>query len=369
MSEERLKRWRLVLGGGEADGTGVQLAGQEQGMDRSLEAVYDSDRRGGLGSSSPRVHRWLGDIRRYFPTRTVQVLQKDAMQRLGLERMLLEPEVLETVEPDVHLVATLLSLKSMIPAKTRDTARMVVGRVVEQVQKRLQQKTREAVRGAIDRSQRNLRPKLREIDWDRTIRRNLRTWDPQRKILIPEKVVGFGHKGSSLKDVILCVDQSGSMGTSVVYSGIFAAVLASIRSLRLRMAVFDTELVDLSELVEDPIELLFATQLGGGTDIARALGWVQEQVRRPSDTVVVLITDLYEGGNERLMFQRARELQATGATCVCLLALNDEGAPIHDKDNAARMAAMGWATFACTPDAFPELLAAALAKRDLSRFG
>jgi Mg-chelatase subunit ChlD len=369
VSEERLKRWRLVLGGGEADGTGVQLAGQDLGMDRSLEAVYDSDRGGGLGSSSPKVHRWLGDIRSYFPTRTVQVLQRDAMDRLGLQRMLLEPEVLESIEPDVHLVATLLSLKSMIPAKTRDTARMVVGRVVDEVQKRLQQKTREAVRGAIDRSQRNLRPKLREIDWDRTIRRNLRTWDPERKVLVPEKFVGFGHKGSALKHVVLCVDQSGSMGTSVVYSGIFAAVLASIRSLRLRMAVFDTELVDLSELVEDPIELLFSTQLGGGTDINLALGWVQQQISRPADTVVVLITDLYEGGDERQMLQRARELAATGARCLCLLALNDEGAPMHDKDNAQRMAELGWATFACTPDVFPELLAAAIARRDLSRFG
>ena len=154
-----------------------------------------------------------------------------------------------------------------------------------------------------------------------------------------------------------------------MYSGIFAAVLASIRALRLRMAVFDTEVVDLSDLVEDPIELLFATQLGGGTDINLALGWVERQVSRPSDTVVVLITDLYEGGNLAQMLQRARGLVQTGATCICLLALNDEGAPLHDKDNAARMADMGWATFACTPDAFPELLAAAIARRDLGRFG
>jgi Mg-chelatase subunit ChlD len=365
---DRLERWRLVLGGGEADGTGVKLQGQAAGMDATLEALYDSDRGSSLGSSSPRVHRWLGDIRTYFPRSTVQVMQRDAIERLGLQRMLLEPELLEQVEADVHLVATLLSLKGMIPAKTRDTARRVVGKVVEQVQRRLRDRLVAQVRGAIDRGQRNHRPKLNEIDWDRTVRKNLRTWDPARRVLVPEKLVGHGRRGRALKHVVLCVDQSGSMATSVVYAGIFAAVLASIPAVGLRMAVFDTALAEVTEHVSDPVDLLFSTQLGGGTDIDMALTWVQGTLEKPSDTVVVLITDLFEGGNQASMLRRAAAISATGATCICLLALSDSGAPGFDRSNAQHLTDLGWATFACTPDAFPELLAAALARRDLGRF-
>ncbi|MFT5586265.1 MAG: Mg-chelatase subunit ChlD [Cognaticolwellia sp.] len=363
---EAARRWRLVLGGDAQDRE--QMSEQDRGMDKVLEALYDSDRKSGLGSAAPKVHRWLGDIRTYFPRTTVQVLQRDAMERLGLDRMLLEPEVLETVVPDVHLVATLLSLKGMIPAKTRETARMVVRKVVQEVERRLSQSLRDAVKGAVDRSTRSLRPRMREIDWDRTIRRNLKTWDPVRRILIPERIIGHGRKGRGLKHVVLCVDQSGSMATSVVYAGIFGAVLASMRALTLSMAVFDTDVADLSEHLDDPVELLFSTQLGGGTDISLALGWVQQQVVRPSDTVVVLITDLYEGGDVRQMLQRAHEIQASGATCICLLALSDDGKPGYDANNAAKMQTLGWATFACSPNAFPELMARAIEGRGFKGF-
>ena len=363
---EAARRWRLVLGGEPEDRR--EMSEQDRGMDKVLEALYDSDRKSGLGSAAPKVHRWLGDIRSYFPRTTVQVLQRDAMERLGLDRMLLEPEVLETVVPDVHLVATLLSLKGMIPAKTRETARMVVRKVVQEVERRLSQSLRDAVKGAVDRSTRSLRPRLREIDWDRTIRANLKTWDPVRGVLIPERIIGHGRKGRGLKHVVLCVDQSGSMATSVVYAGIFGAVLASMRALTLSMAVFDTDVADLSEHLDDPVELLFSTQLGGGTDISLALGWVQQQVVRPSDTVVVLVTDLYEGGDLRQMLQRAHEIRSSGATCICLLALSDDGKPGFDANNAAKMQALGWDTFACTPGAFPELMSRAIEGRGFRGF-
>lgn len=363
--EELRRRWRLVLGGGDADGTGQPLSAQDVGMDRVLEALYDSDRRGGLGSSSPRVNAWLGDIRRYFPRRTVELLQRDALDRLGLEKMLLQPELLEQVQPDVNLVATLLTLKGSLPAKARDTARAVVRQVADDVERRLAQRLREAVRGALDRSRRTRRPRHNEIDWDRTIRANLRRYDPQAGVLIPERLVGHARKGSSLRRVILAVDQSGSMASSVVYAGIFGAVLATVRSLSLRMCVFDTEVADLSEHLSDPVSLLFATQLGGGTGIHRALGWAEQQLERPQDSIVVLITDLFEGGDRDIMFERARRITASGATCICLLALSDDGKPVYDRDNAASMQALGWATFGCTPDAFPELLARAIEGRKL----
>ena len=362
--EERLRRWRLVLGGASAPSCGA-LGGRDLGMDRSLAALYESDRKAGLGSSSPNVARWLGDIRDYFPSSVVRVMQGDALSRLNLQQMLLEPELLAGVDPDVELVATLLSLARVIPAKTKETARKVVRKVVDEIERRLRQPLQQAVRGALNRSTRTRRPRNAEIDWHRTIQKNLHTWDAARRTIIPEKLVGFGRRRSSLRDIVLCVDQSGSMATSVVYASIFGAVLASMRAVSTKMVLFDTAIVDLTEELQDPVDLLFGAQLGGGTDINLALGYCQTLVRRPNETILVLITDLFEGGDTASMLARAAMLKASGVNVVCLLALNDKGAPVYDVQNAQRFAAMGIPSFGCTPDLFPDLMAAAIERRDL----
>lgn len=380
--KERLRRWRLVLGKdanesicggstGEGDGSGGAsalggLLGDDLGMDNVLEALYNSERQAGLGASSPNVARWLGDIRTYFPTSSVQVMQKDALERLNLTQMLLEPEMLETIDADVHLVANLLSLSRVIPEKTKDTARRVVRKVVEELERKLTNPMVQAVRGSLNRAVRNYRPRPNEIDWDRTIRANLKNYLPERRTIIAEKLVGHGHKRSSLRDIVLCVDQSGSMGSSVVYSGIFGAVLATIKAVSTRMVVFDTSVVDLTEDLQDPVDLLFGVRLGGGTDINRALGYCQGIIARPTQTILVLITDLYEGGNREQMLRRAAELVASGVQVICLLALNDTGAPIYDQRNAQVLAGLGVPSFACTPDLFPDLMAAAIQKQDLA---
>ena len=366
--EERLRRWRLVLGGGAADGTGVGLRGDDAKIDGALQALYDSERSGGLGGSAPNIARWLGDIRTYFPSSVVQVMQRDALERLNLRQMLLQPELLATVEPNVHLVADLMALSSVMPAKTRETARQVVRRVVEELQRKLVNPTRQAILGSLNRATRNRRPRHNEIDWSRTIRANLKHYQPSYRTIIPETRIGYGRKRSSLRDIILCVDQSGSMGTSVVYSGIFGAVLASLPAVQTRMVVFDTEVVDLTDELHDPVDLLFGVQLGGGTDINRALGYCQGVVRRPRETIIVLISDLYEGGNREEMLKRAAALVGSGAQMIALLALNDDGAPSYDHTVAAALAAMGVASFACTPDLFPDLMAAAINRQDIGQW-
>lgn len=372
--EARQKRWRLILGGGEADGIGCTLSGMEQGIDNCLAAVYGDGangggRRGSLGGSAPNVTRWLGDIRQYFPSSVVRVIQQDAIERLGLRQLLLEPEVLQAVEADIHLVATLISLKNVIPAKTKDTARQVVNKVVEDLLRRLQQPMQQAVKGALNRAVRNNRPRLQEIDWNRTIRANIKNYLPEYNTIVPDKLVGYGRKRSALKEVVLCIDQSGSMAPSVVYSSIFAAVMASIPALSTKMVVFDTSIVDLTEeLHDDPVDLLFGLQLGGGTDINRALGYCQSLISRPDDTVFILISDLYEGGNANEMLKRTAQLVASGVQVISLLALSDEGAPFYDHDMAAKFATLGVPTFACTPDQFPELMANALMKQDLGQW-
>jgi hypothetical protein len=265
-------------------------------------------------------------------------------------------------------VSQLLALKNILPNKTKDTARIVVQRVVEELRRKLEQPTRQAITGSLNRAARNRRPRHNEIDWHRTIRANLKHYQPDYGATIPEKLIGFGRKRSSLRDIVLCVDQSGSMASSVVYAGVFSAVLASLPSVSTRMVVFDTAVVDLSDKLADPVDVLFGVQLGGGTDINQAIEYCQSLIRHPQETILTLISDLYEGGNAGEMLKRVGSLVASGVQVIALLALNDDGAPMFDQNHAAALAAMGVPAFACTPDMFPGLMAAAIQRQDITRW-
>lgn len=366
--DEKLTKWRMILGKKSDPQNSVSITAELKSMDGTLDALYDSERQSGLGSSSPNVNRWLGDIRKYFPSSVVQIMQKDALERLNLQEMLFEPEMLETIEPDVSLVGTLISLKSVIPKKTKETARAVVKKVVDELQKKLRNPMREAVTGALSRSVRNHRPKLNEINWHATIKRNLKHYQKEYKTIIPHNLIGYGRKGQALKEVILVVDQSGSMASSVVYASVFGAVMASLKSLKTHMIVFDTSVVDLTKNLEDPVDILFGTQLGGGTDINKALGYAQTLIKSPSDTILLLISDLYEGGNKTDMLKKVHHIKSSGVQFITLLALNDEGAPMYDRSIAASFAAIDIPSFACTPDQFPPLMAAAINKEDIGKW-
>jgi Mg-chelatase subunit ChlD len=368
MEEQTLRKWRLILGGQQNDGTGYQLIDLDRKIDAALEALYDSDKKGGLGASAPNVNRWLGDIRDFFPNTVVKVMQQDAIKRLNLNYLLMEKEMLESVEPDVHLVATLMTLSRAIPEKTKDTARQVVKKVVDELMQKLSAPMHQAITGALNRSSKNRRPKHNEIDWRSTIEKNLKHYQPEYKTIIPEVRIGYGRKRKAMKDVVLCIDQSGSMGASVIYSGIFGSVMASIPSIQTRMVVFDTAVADLTDDLKDPVDLLFGVQLGGGTDIHQALSYCQQIITKPADTVLVLITDLYEGGNQEEMRKKAASIVQSGAQLVVLLALNDDGAPSYDHNNAQFLANIGVPVFACTPDKFPDLMAIALTKHDIGQW-
>ena len=364
---DRATRWRLVLGKQADEENQVPLSKEQLGMDDALAALYEAgqDRKGGLGSSSPRINRWLGDIRTYFSASSVQVMQRDALERLGIEKMLLEPELLGSLTPDVHLVGTLLSLNKIMPEKTRETAREVIKKVVADIEKKLTMPLRQAITSSLSRSIKNRRPKLNEINWHRTIRANLKHYQADYKTIIPHTLHGYGRKGQSLLDVILLVDESGSMASSVVYSSIAAAVMASIRSLNTAFIVFDTAVVDLTPELHDPVEVLFGTQLGGGTDINKAIAYAETLVKKPADTILILISDLYEGGAPTPMIRRMEALKKSGVQVICLLALSDEGTPSYDKEVAARLSALDIPVFTCTPDKFPDLMAKAIKRESL----
>jgi Mg-chelatase subunit ChlD len=369
MIDDRARRWRLALGG-EDDA----LSPEDQGLSGALTALYgegaagEKKRRGGLNSSAPNVARWMDDIRRYFPSPVVQIVQKDALERLGLQRMLLEPEFLAAVEADVNLVATLVSLRNVMPDKTKAIARQVIAKVVAELMERLERKTAAALRGAVDRSRRTRRPRFSDIDWQRTIRANLRHYQVERRTIVPDRLIGFMRRQRRLADldeIILCVDQSGSMASSVVYASIFAAVMASLPVVKTRLVCFDTVVLDLTAELVDPVETLFGIQLGGGTDINQAVAYCAGKIERPSKAHFVLITDLYEGGNAVEMLARLRNLIGAGVNVIVLLALSDVGRPAYNPDLSANVAALGAPVFACTPDLFPDLMAAALRRQDL----
>ena len=368
-SGERLRRWKLVL----STDTG-ELSESDRRMSAALAQLYESGddkpksrRNVGHGGSAPRVARWLGDIREFFPSSVVQVIQKDAFDRLGLKQMLLEPEFLAACEADVHLIADLISLRSVMPEKTKDTARLVVGKVVRELLAKIESKTVMTIRGAVDRSRRISRPRYSDIDWPRTISKNLQHWQEEHKSIVPERLVGYGRqtRRSNLDNVILCVDQSGSMATSVVYSSIFAAVLSSIPAISTKLVVYDTAVIDLTEDLKDPVDVIFGVQLGGGNDTPLALAYCETLVTEPTKTHLVLVSDLYEGSLSEQMIARLGAFVRAGVNVIVLLALSDQGRPSYDEHNAATIAAMGCPVFACTPDQFPELMATALKRGDL----
>jgi Mg-chelatase subunit ChlD len=387
--QERLRRWRLILGGGDQARQNRGIDGRQEGsqpepsgtpllserdkqLDEALNALYgptsddESSRAGDLGDSAPKVTRWLGDIRAYFPQPVVQVMQRDALKRLKLETILSQPELLNELRPDVHLVSQLISLSEVIPEETKESARQLVRQVVEAVMKRFREQLREVVNGSLNRSVRRDRPRHHEIDWPRTIRANLRHYQEEYQTIIPERRIGFGRKRSQLKEIIICLDQSGSMAPSLVYGAIFGAVLSSLPALSTRVVAFDTSVVDLTESVSDPVDLLFGVQLGGGTDINSALTYCHAQVTRPQDTTLILISDLCEGGEVSALLDRVDRLVASGVNLIALLALSDAGRPSYDHRVAEAFAQRDVPAFACTPDVFPDLIGVALQRGDLS---
>ena len=348
---ERKRRWQLALGeAGQSD-----LCESDQRLSAALSALYNAPEqtksRGGLGASSPRVARWLGDIREFFPTSVVQIIQRDAFERLNLKSLMLEPEFLATLEADVHLVADLISLRSAIPEKTKETARQVVRKVVDALMARLEHKTTELLRSALNRSQRTRKPRASDIDWGRTIGANLRHYQAKHKSIVPETLIGYARKSktrANLDHVVLCVDQSGSMATSVV--------------------CFDTAIVDLTEQLADPVEVLFGVQLGGGTDNNAALAYCEQKIEHPAKTHLVLITDLYECGDAKSMLARVAAFKQSGVNVIVLLALSDDGHPGYNSAHAEQIASMGCPVFACTPDQFPDLMATALTRQDIQQW-
>jgi hypothetical protein len=397
---EQLRRWRLILGKTTEEslhGMGCRhglfgpgqplLAGEQAEADEALETIYPSDeelsreeweastegRKHGYvrGRTFPRVARWLDQIRTFFPSDFVVLLQHDAIERRGMKELLFEPELLANVEPSIDLASTILALKNMVPEKAKAAARDVVRRVVEDVRKRLESQFVRAVRGALDRNHHSPFRSLPNLDWPRTIRRNLKNYNPELRVLIPETMSFFSRLNRQNRwNIIIAMDQSGSMAASLIYGGIMGAILASIPAVETHVVAFNqSEVVDLTEHCSDPVDLLFGVQLGGAEDYWMATSYCERFMHTPAKTLYILLADLHDTSpNESRFVKKMEFLLESGVHAIGLLAISDQGQPAYNERLAEKLAKMGMPCFGCTPDRLPELLAAVLKGNDLHKF-
>jgi uncharacterized protein with von Willebrand factor type A (vWA) domain len=377
--DEALTRWRLILGrraeqANPAFRLGDKREGDESGdaplqralpagigltaLDRALSFVYDSNERfGGTGDSAPYVPQWLEQMRALFNQSTLAMVQRDAFERTGLAELLLQPEIAPRLQPDVRLAATILSFKEQIPDEVKQTARDLIRQVVDELRRKLETQIVQTVIGALQRNRYSPIRSARNLDWRRTLKSNLKNYIPERKTIIPERLYFWANE-KRYRDwqIIILVDQSGSMANSAIYASLMACIFASLQVLETHLVVFDTSIVDLTPYLSgDPVELLFSLQLGGGTDIAQAVAYGASLVKRPEKCIFVLITDLFEGGDEAALLMRLRALRESKVQVLCLLALED-GKPVYHKTLARQVAALDIPTVAATPNKLLELM-------------
>lgn len=378
--KEKLLRWRLILGEAtqqkfESMDPSFAMSSHDLMLDAALQAIYggngeeESIHGAGMGASNPKISKWMKDIRTLFDPSLVKIIQQDAIEKKGWKQLLMEPELLDELEADLEMAALLLTLKDMIPSKSKDSARAYIERIVAMINEQIAQDIRRSVTAAIHKKEHSPLPSASAIDFPYTIRKNIRHYSPELETIIPSKVYFFDRKEKSNHwHVILDIDQSGSMSGSIMYSSVTACILASMNAVKTSVVAFDTTIMDLSDLCNDPIDLLYGFQLGGGTDIHKSVKYCEQLIEEPSKTVFFLISDLEEGGNHAGLLHRLQMMQESGVIVVSLLAIQDKGKPYYSKDMAQKIANLGIPCFACTPARLPELLYAVFQKQDLSQF-
>lgn len=384
--KDRIGRWRLILGEEShkefesmGDFRGDILTDEQYLMDQALDAIYNkeksfmggSTRGAGKGASKPYISRWLGDVRSLFDKEIVKIIQTDAMERCGLKQLIFEPEILEQIEPDINLASTIMLLKDQVPKQSKDSVREFMKKIVEQINKLLADDIRRAVTAALNKKRHSPIPSASALDFKTTIRHGIKNYNRDLKKIVPEHYYFFERSTQTSANkftVILDVDQSGSMGESVIYSSIMSCILAGMNSLNTKIVAFDTEVVDLSEKTEDPVDLLFGFQLGGGTDINKSLAYCSRYIENPKKTLFFLISDLMEGGNRAGMLRRLKDMKDSQVMVVCLLAIADGGKPYYDAQMAGRISSLGIPCFACNPQKLPQLLERVFKGHDLAEF-
>ncbi len=362
-----LNRWRLVLGSMSDNSLSFSGSDREimsfEDMEQLLDYLYShaqgddvrgesiSDRSGGLGESQLTAAKWITKVRELFPKQTAEVLERHALDEFKMTELLTDKKVLEQMKPDMSLLKTVLQLKHLMKGEVLETAKKIARAVAEELSEKLAQSTRQALTGRLDRNSRSAVRSARNIDIHKTIRRNLKNYDKENETLMLKDVYFSSRvKKYNKKTVIIAVDESGSMLGSVIYSAVMAQIISKLPFAEIKLVIFDTEIVDLSGMVEDPVEVMMSVQLGGGTDIGKALSYCESLIQTPSDTCVLCVTDLCEGGYPHILLNTAQNIMTSGAKLSFLTALDECANPVYDKNMGQHLADMGAFVGALTPD-------------------
>ncbi len=367
--QEILNRWRLVLGKYAADqipfeGGSLKMMEMEEVLDYLYSREYGDEqeirkeRSGGSEGSQLTVPYWLRQIKTLFPRNTVEIMERHALEKYQMTELLTDPEVLRRLEPNKELLKTVMQLKHMMKGEVLTLAREVVRKVADELTKKLEQGMRKSFSGRLNRSVSSPVKSIRNIDMSKTIRRNLKNYDTETKQLVLKQVYFSARmKKYNQWRVIICVDESGSMLDSVIHSAVMAGIFARLPMLDTKLVIFDTSVVDLSDYVSDPVETLMSVQLGGGTDIGGAVGYCAQLIQMPHRTMVVLVTDLYEGCGYRRMYQACQGIIESGAKLIVLPSLDHAAVPNYDRNAAAVLADMGASVGAMTPEELSDFIA------------
>ncbi|AZV55653.1 VWA domain-containing protein [Clostridium sp. AWRP] len=367
-----LNRWRLILGK-YADGE-IPFEDSNSGinymeMDDLLDFLYsreysekDGVKRGkSSGSTSPSnltVPKWITKIRELFPKETVEVLEKHAIEKYNLTELLTDKEVLEKLEPNKELLKNILQMKHLMKGDVLDTAKSIVKKIAEDITKKLENDVKKSITGRINKNKSTTLKSSKNIDFKRTIKKNLKNYDCDKKRLVVDKIY-FNENVRKFNpwNIIIAVDESGSMLDSVIHSAIMAGIFSKLPMLKTNLIIFDTEVVDLSGYIDDPVTTLMSVQLGGGTNITKAMTYCEKLIENPHRTMVVLVTDLYEGYGYGNMYAKAKSIVESGAKLIILTALDVDASPSYDKNAALKMASLGAEVAAMTPGGLSDWIA------------
>jgi Mg-chelatase subunit ChlD len=365
----QLNRWRLILGSysrnqiGFGDGASLENGISCMDLEEALDFLYhreqgeDVRRQGGTEASRLTAATWITRIRKLFPKETVEILERHALDRYGMTELLTDREVLEKLEPNQELLKTILQLKHLMKGDVLDTARRIVKQVAEEIAKKLNQDIRKSLLGKIDRNSSSPVRSIRNLDIRKTIQRNLKHYDRENNRLLLEQVYFNGRtRKYSQWRVVIAVDESGSMLDSVIHSAVMAGIFAKLPMLDTKLVIFDTQVVDLSSHLEDPVATLMSIQLGGGTFITGALQYCETLIDHPHRTMVVLVSDLCEGGSVSALLGVSRGIIESGAKLICLTALDMEANPVYDRHTAQKLADLGAHVGAMTPEALGDFM-------------
>ncbi len=334
----------------------INLSTEETAVEELLSQVYSEEKAAGMGKTQHKIRRWLDGIRTHFPVGVIRLLQQDALERQGIKEMLLEPELLEKIEPNIHMVSSILTLHELLPDKTKAVAKILIRKLVEETEKKLKPKLSSAIRSALTGRSKVINPQHARIDWKKTIGSNLKHYQTSSRKVIPERWYGY-HRGNQLPEIVLLIDKSESMISSAIYASIIGSILASLKSIKTHLIFFDTSITDVTGLYKDPVDILFSVPMGGGTDIGMALNYVHQKLNRHSKTILFLISDLDDGGKHKDLFGIMSTLIQLELKMHCILALNDEGQPEYNITVGQKLADLGLPVFSCSPNEFPEILA------------